>query len=77
MLNVSLACAFVSAALREDRVTFGSPLLLTVIVRNGKFFAYLAELCFLSLPFQWQELSAHQFNIVINLKSCIKICTQC
>lgn len=50
MLTVSLACAFVSAPLREDRVTFGSPLLLTVIVRNGKFFAYLAELCFLSLP---------------------------
>lgn len=73
MLSVSLACIFVSAPLREDRVTFGSPFLLTVIMRNGKFFCLLGRtvLRVPSLP-SVKKLSTHQFNIVVRLKS-----TQC
>lgn len=76
MLSVSLPCAFVCAPLREDRVTFGRPLLLSNS-EKWKVFCLLGRTVLLIPSLSVSRLSAHQFNTVINLKSCIKICTQC
>lgn len=73
MLSVSLACIFVSAPLREDRVTFGSLFSTHSNYEKWKVFCLLGRTVLLvpSLP-SVKKLSTHQFNIVVRLKS-----TQC
>lgn len=56
---------FCTAPSREDRVTSGSPFLLTGVMRNGRFFAYLAEWCTLSPPLPVSKALTQHISLIL------------